>query len=110
MNTASRQTIGVELPRSGNGVRQRTFSLVPQRKGSLESRATPVPSGPRHAGQFAQADVENNTKATKAFITKLTHGQRLEFRFVRFSLVAYGIRFIPRFCKWLGCGRRVDPH
>jgi hypothetical protein len=55
--TLSPHTAGVELPRSGNDTRQRTFSFVLQRSGRFFSAATPLPSGPRHAGQFA-ADTE----------------------------------------------------
>jgi hypothetical protein len=47
----------VELPRSGKDTRQRTFSFVLQRSGRFLSAATPLPSGPRHPGQFA-ADTE----------------------------------------------------
>src|SRR5262245_1092710 len=47
------QAIGVELPRSGNGTRQATFSFVLQRSGRFFSAATPLPPGPRHPGQFA---------------------------------------------------------
>src|SRR3974390_1671099 len=49
------QTIGVELPRLGNGTRQETFSFVLQRSGRLLSAARPLPCGPRHPGQFAAA-------------------------------------------------------
>src|SRR5206468_8857436 len=47
------QTMGVELPRSGNGTRQRTLSLVLQCSGRFFSEQTPVPCGPRQAGQFS---------------------------------------------------------
>src|SRR5262245_29853248 len=48
----SRQTIGDELPRSGRGTFQRTFSEAFQRAGSLVSGVTPEPFGPCQAGQF----------------------------------------------------------
>src|SRR5262245_58616751 len=51
--TRSPQTIGVELPRSGKGVFQRTFSVAVQRIGKFFSDETPVPVGPRHAVQLA---------------------------------------------------------
>jgi hypothetical protein len=53
MKTRFPQMIGVELPRSGSATRQRTFSFVLQRKGNLVSRQIPLPSAPRHAGQFS---------------------------------------------------------
>src|SRR5437867_8515289 len=53
MKTRSAQMIGVELPRSGRGTRQRTFSFVLQRNGNLLSRQIPLPPTPRHAGQFS---------------------------------------------------------
>src|SRR5262245_33060874 len=37
------QTMGVEFPRSGNGVRQRMFSFVVQRSGRFVSGERPVP-------------------------------------------------------------------
>jgi hypothetical protein len=49
-------TTGVELPRSGNAARQRTFSFVLQWSGKFFSAATPAPSGPRQAGQFAASN------------------------------------------------------
>src|SRR5687767_14593911 len=69
--------IGVEFPRSGNGVRQRMFSFVLQRSGSFDSRATPVPSGPRQAGQFAWIDVQQKASAAvmpKSFIKPIDCG------------------------------------
>ena len=61
-------TTGVEFPRSGKGVRQRTFWFVLQYKGSLRSREIPEPSGPRQAGHGpASADqVNRNAQATGA--------------------------------------------
>jgi len=53
MKTRPFQTIGVELPRPGNGTRHETFSFVLQRSGRFFSLARPLPSGPRHPGQFA---------------------------------------------------------
>src|ERR1041384_1736919 len=53
MKTRLPQTMGVELPRSGSGVRQRTFSLVVQCVGRPFSEQTPMPAGPRHWGQFS---------------------------------------------------------
>src|SRR6266566_5681005 len=51
-NTRSPQTIGVELPGSGREIRHLTFSLVLHFTGRSFSSVMPVPSGPRHAGQF----------------------------------------------------------
>jgi len=51
--TRSRHSAGVELPRSGSGTRQHTFSFVLQWSGRFFSVAMPLPSGPRHPGQFA---------------------------------------------------------
>ena len=59
---------GVELPRSGSGARQRTFSLVLQRSGKAVSVETPVPCGPRHAGQFPAQD--KGAKSVRAAIQK----------------------------------------
>jgi hypothetical protein len=53
MKTRPPHTTGVELPRSGNATRQRTFSFVLQRSGRFFPAATPLPSGPRKPGQFA---------------------------------------------------------
>jgi hypothetical protein len=87
--TESFQMIGVEFPRSGKAVRQRTFSLVLHRSGRSFSWAIPVPSGPRQAGQFAEAHRQDSSKAAKVFITQWTAGQELEFELVRFSLPAW---------------------
>src|SRR6187399_2212720 len=46
MKTRSRQTIGDELPRSGSGTFQRTFSVALHRTGRLVSSVTPEPLGP----------------------------------------------------------------
>src|SRR5688572_18037944 len=54
-------------------MRQRTFSLVPQRIGSLASLATPVPSGPRHAGQLPQAI--NGAKAKRNMTENFMMGE-----------------------------------
>src|SRR5688572_7690848 len=75
MKTRSPQTIGVELPRSGNGTRQATFSFVLQRSGRFFSLATPLPPGPRKPGQFAaQADEvrtqQRQTTAQEAFMAR----------------------------------------
>src|SRR6266849_9182363 len=53
MKTRPPHTTGVELPRSGNGTRQETFSFVLQWSGRFFSAARPLPSGPRQPGQFA---------------------------------------------------------
>src|SRR5688572_22683743 len=78
MKTRSPQTIGVELPRSGTGTRQATFSFVLQRSGRFFSLATPLPPGPRKPGQFAaHADVisahqsQAMTRHHKAFMETL---------------------------------------
>src|SRR4051812_45651303 len=52
MKTFSSHTIGEALPRSGNGARQRTFSVLLHFTGTFFSGEIPVPSL-RHAGQFA---------------------------------------------------------
>src|SRR5688500_160155 len=51
-NTRSPQTTGEELPRSGKGARQRTFSLVLHFMGRFFSADRPLPFGPRHCGQL----------------------------------------------------------
>jgi hypothetical protein len=77
MKTRSRQTTGVELPRSGKGTRQQTFSLVLQWSGRFFSVERPLPSGPRQPGQFAaEADMVNPTPSHK------TAEQRLSVWFV----------------------------
>jgi hypothetical protein len=48
--------MGVELPRSGNSVRHATCSVLLHRTGKLVSVESPVPSGPRQAGQLAAFD------------------------------------------------------
>ena len=53
MKTLSPQTIGVEFPGAGSGTLQRTFWFVLQCNGRFVSWQTPLPSGPRQAGQFA---------------------------------------------------------
>ena len=53
IKTRLSQTMGVELPRSGSGMRQRTFWFVPHRSGRSWAGAIPFPEGPRHAGQLA---------------------------------------------------------
>ena len=45
--------MGVELPRSGSGTFQATFSLLLQVVGSPFSAHVPSPRGPRHWGQFS---------------------------------------------------------
>src|SRR5207244_2151638 len=50
------QTMGLELPPSGKGVFQRTFSVALQWRGSFFSRETPSPVGPRKPGQLV-ADI-----------------------------------------------------
>ncbi len=49
----SSHTIGVELPGPGKGTFQRTFSVALHRRGKPRSSDTPVPCGPRQAGQLA---------------------------------------------------------
>src|SRR5688572_451963 len=51
MKMRPRQTMGVELPASGNGERHLTFSVVPHFTGKFFSSHSPMPVGPRHAGQ-----------------------------------------------------------
>src|SRR5207247_9454565 len=66
-------TIGVELPRSDNGVRHSTFSLVPQRCGRCFSLATPVPAGPRQVGQFsATAETAAHSKPAASIVCQWT--------------------------------------
>src|ERR1019366_1500654 len=52
-NTLSPHMIGVELPSSGKGVFQRTFSFVLQVNGNPFSAEFPCPSIPRQAGQLS---------------------------------------------------------
>src|SRR2546421_627569 len=47
----SPQTTGVEFPRSGRGTRQMTFSFSLHFSGGVFSVETPIPEGPRQAGQ-----------------------------------------------------------
>jgi hypothetical protein len=47
--------MGVELPASGSGIFQRTFSVALHFSGTLRSVQTPRPSAPRHPGQLAEA-------------------------------------------------------
>src|SRR5215510_2752161 len=57
INTRSPQTIGVELPRLGNGVFHRIFFELFHSLGRFFSDATPFASGPRQAGQLAPSAV-----------------------------------------------------
>src|SRR5687767_13412953 len=50
-NTRSFQTIGVEFPGSGKGVRQRTLFVPSHLTGKLTLAERPLPVGPRQAGQ-----------------------------------------------------------
>src|SRR5688572_24202092 len=61
----SPQAIGVELRGSGSGTFHFTCSVALQVKGRFVSVVIPVPSGPRHAGQFAAKSGETNTNANK---------------------------------------------
>ena len=73
MKMRSPQTIGVELPRSGSGTRQRTFSFVVQCSGKFFSVQTPVPKGPRHADQLsarAQIDISRVATTTARQVAK----------------------------------------
>jgi hypothetical protein len=56
------QTMGVELPRAGSGVFQRIFSEGLQRSGRLRSLHTPVPAGPRQAGQLSPQAASRDVK------------------------------------------------
>src|SRR4051794_3007885 len=51
--TWSPQTMGLALPRPGNGAFQRTWVLASQVTGGSPAGATPVSSGPRQRGQLA---------------------------------------------------------
>src|SRR5688572_17423918 len=53
MKTRSFHTIGVELPSSGNGIFQRTFSVALHFTGTSFSVQIPCPVGPRQPGQSA---------------------------------------------------------
>jgi len=56
---------GEELPGPGNSARQRTFSFVVHLSGTSFSVDTPVPSGPRQAGQLpaGQKKILSRTRA-----------------------------------------------
>src|SRR5262245_39660416 len=62
--TLSLQTAGVELPRSGSGVFQRTFSVRLQLVGRSFSVQVPCPSAPRQPGQLAALAEKQAAKAT----------------------------------------------
>src|ERR1043166_2665897 len=64
MKTRSPQTMGVELPRSGKDVLQRTFSVALHRVGRFFSKETPVPCGPRHCGQLSAGSERIGHKAS----------------------------------------------
>ena len=70
----SPQTMGVEWPRPGIGVFQRMFvpSASSQSSGGSPSGATPVASGPRHAGQLSIASPLASPSARAAPATKPT--------------------------------------
>src|SRR4030095_10487973 len=55
--TRSPQTIGEELPRSGNSAFHRTFSVALHCNGRFSSVEIPVPVGPRQPGQFVALSV-----------------------------------------------------
>src|SRR5437016_13938394 len=70
MKTRLPQIIGEELPASGNGTRQWTFSSALHLSGRFFSLDTPVPSGPRQAGQLLAA-AEKTIKMLSAMREKL---------------------------------------
>src|SRR5438876_7878136 len=99
MKTRFPQITGVELPRSGRGARQRMFSLVLQRKGSSFSVQTPVPDGPRQAGQFAA----EAGKATNVLASSHTYSRGI----VRISFIQF---LDERFAiLWREAGLRLHP-
>src|SRR5439155_14274237 len=68
-NTRLPHTIGEELPSSGSGAFQRTFSIGLHLSGRSFSAECPSPVGPRHAGQFS-------ARATLTSTRKITHNRR----------------------------------
>src|SRR3989442_1057986 len=64
----SPQMMGVELPLSGKGIFQRTFSVTDQRRGRSFSAQWPEPSGPRQAGQFAAGTTEHSVSSRAAAV------------------------------------------
>ena len=65
----SPQTMGVELPGSGSGMRQRTFSVLLQFKGRFFSVEMPSAFAPRQAGQLA-------AQAGRAAVSKTAEKER----------------------------------
>src|SRR5262245_10722792 len=83
-------TAGVELPRSGSGTFQRTFSVALHFKGKFASNVTPKPLSPRHPAQFAQKADE--TQPTNARIRVNIRAKAIEIRRARQCSVALPAR------------------
>jgi hypothetical protein len=60
------QTTGLELPPSGKGVFQRTFSVALHLRGNFVSCEMPSPVGPRKPGQFAALTVPDDASTITA--------------------------------------------
>src|SRR5215831_13504782 len=97
MRTRFPHTTGVELPRSGNGTCHKTISFVLQWSGRFVSAATPLPSDPRHAGQF---DADADTVTANQTQEEARHRQVAAALYSRGLGMGYGLEHILRRASW----------
>src|SRR5262249_55064073 len=94
----SPQRIGVELPRSASGTRQRTFSVRLHLKGRAFSGETPSNEGPRQLGQSAalsEAPIQGMTQAVRLVMNLAGDTRRFLLRQLPAAIVLHKYFQVP---------------